>query len=143
MVNNDSNEGQKILYILHAVGAARCTPETQDCHQGCKYNESFVGIAPPEPPTVVPRTILDNMLYVASMEKMSSMQRKKSNGGRLLCLDGGGIRGLVLVQTLLEIEEVLQKPISRCFDWIAGTSTGEIYSVLKKHYEFFKSNNKI
>ncbi|XP_075164146.1 calcium-independent phospholipase A2 VIA isoform X1 [Haematobia irritans] len=49
--------------------------------------------------------------------------------GRLLCLDGGGIRGLVLVQVLLEIEKISQTPIVHMFDWIAGTSTGGILAL--------------
>ena len=130
LVNKDTNDGQKILYILHAVGAKRCPPDMQGCHIGCKHNETFDGVAPPEPPTVVPRTILDQMLYVSSMEKMAlNKSRKRTKGGRLLCLDGGGIRGLVLVQTLLEVEAVLQKPMKCCFDWIAGTSTGGILAL--------------
>ncbi|XP_031782364.1 85/88 kDa calcium-independent phospholipase A2 [Nasonia vitripennis] len=129
LVNKDTNDGQKILYILHAVGAERCSPDMKGCSIGCKHNENFDGVAPPEPPTAVPRTVLDRILYVSSMEKMASMESKRTKGGRLLCLDGGGIRGLVLVQTLLEVESVLQKPISRCFDWIAGTSTGGILAL--------------
>lgn len=38
--------------------------------------------------------------------------------GRLLCLDGGGIRGLVLVQMLLEVEQLAQCPINHLFDWV-------------------------
>lgn len=49
--------------------------------------------------------------------------------GRLLCLDGGGIRGLVLAQMLLEIENLAQTPINHLFDWIAGTSTGGILAL--------------
>lgn len=49
--------------------------------------------------------------------------------GRLLCLDGGGIRGLVLVQMLLEIERISETPIHHMFDWIAGTSTGGILAL--------------
>ncbi|XP_017884788.1 85/88 kDa calcium-independent phospholipase A2 [Ceratina calcarata] len=128
LVKHDTNEGQKILYILDAVGAQRCPPEMINCNIGCKYDETFNGIAPPQPPSAVPRTVLDQMLQVSGMDKMAS-QTQIIKGGRLLCLDGGGIRGLVLVQTLLEIESILQKPIVECFDWITGTSTGGILAL--------------
>lgn len=49
--------------------------------------------------------------------------------GRLLCMDGGGIRGLVLVQILLEIERIAETPVTHMFDWIAGTSTGGILAL--------------
>lgn len=39
--------------------------------------------------------------------------------GRVLCLDGGGIRGLVLVQILLELEQLAQCPINHLFDWVS------------------------
>lgn len=42
--------------------------------------------------------------------------------GRLLCLDGGGIRGLVLVQMLLEVEQLAQCPINHLFDWVCSSS---------------------
>ncbi|XP_034180778.2 calcium-independent phospholipase A2 VIA [Osmia lignaria lignaria] len=128
-VNIDSSEGQRILYVLNAVGAQRCPPEMTNCNLGCKYSESFDGIAPRQAPKVHPRTILDQMLHVSGMDKMATQGNKRIKGGRLLCLDGGGIRGLVLVQTLLEIESVLGKPIVDCFDWIAGTSTGGILAL--------------
>lgn len=47
----------------------------------------------------------------------------------MLCLDGGGIRGLVLVQLLINLEAAVGKPIVHCFDWIAGTSTGGILAL--------------
>ena len=54
---------------------------------------------------------------------------------QVLCLDGGGIRGLVLTQILLEIERILRDEfkskltIRECFDWIGGTSTGGILAL--------------
>jgi len=50
-------------------------------------------------------------------------------GGRLLCVDGGGIRGLILVVILLELEKELGCPVIQCFDWVAGTSTGGILTL--------------
>lgn len=126
--NVDTTEGNKIIYLLHAVGAQKCPSEMKDCHLGCKHDENYTGIAPSEPPQYVPRTILDQMLHVSGMEKMAE-HGNHIEGGRLLCLDGGGIRGLVLIQTLLEIESVLRKPVVQCFDWIAGTSTGGILAL--------------
>ncbi|XP_076648971.1 calcium-independent phospholipase A2 VIA [Halictus rubicundus] len=129
LVDVENNEGQRILYLLDAVGAKRCPPEMVNCSLGCKHNDNFNGLAPAQPPTAIPRTVLDQMLHINGMDKMSSKDNPRIEGGRLLCLDGGGIRGLILVQALLEIEAVLQKPIVKCFDWLAGTSTGGILAL--------------
>ncbi|KAF2736521.1 hypothetical protein EJ04DRAFT_462876 [Polyplosphaeria fusca] len=52
-------------------------------------------------------------------------------GVRVLSLDGGGIRGIVLLEVLRNIEEELGKciPIQDFFDLIVGTSTGGILAL--------------
>lgn len=53
---------------------------------------------------------------------------------KLLALDGGGIRGLITVEVLAQIERVLQKRLGKedtfvladYFDYVGGTSTGAV-----------------
>jgi len=52
---------------------------------------------------------------------------------RLLCLDGGGIKGLVLIQMLISLEKEAGRPIRELFDWVSGTSTGGILALAIVH----------
>ena len=45
---------------------------------------------------------------------------------RILSLDGGGTRGIYGAQVLAKIEEALGVEVRKCFDLIAGASTGSI-----------------
>lgn len=45
---------------------------------------------------------------------------------KMLCLDGGGIRGVFTVSILHEIEQEYKQPIAELVDLVAGTSTGSI-----------------
>lgn len=45
---------------------------------------------------------------------------------KVLCIDGGGIRGVFAVAILQQIEEEMGMPIGDAFDILAGTSTGAI-----------------
>ena len=51
------------------------------------------------------------------------------NGQRILCLDGGGLKGLILIEVLIYIEKLTGKKIVDLFDWIVGTSTGGIIAL--------------
>jgi uncharacterized protein len=48
---------------------------------------------------------------------------------KILSIDGGGIRGLIPALVLAEIESRTGRAIARCFDLIAGTSTGGILAM--------------
>ncbi|MBL7241018.1 CBASS cGAMP-activated phospholipase [Komagataeibacter rhaeticus] len=58
-----------------------------------------------------------------------NMQDDKDKSYRILCLDGGGIRGVFPAAFLARLEEYIEHPIGQYFDLIAGTSTGGIIAV--------------
>jgi uncharacterized protein len=69
---------------------------------------------------------------------MSYRDKLNPNGPKkLLALDGGGIRGLITIEVLAKIEQILReksgKPnlvLADYFDYIAGTSTGAVIGTL-------------
>lgn len=47
---------------------------------------------------------------------------------KILCIDGGGIKGIYSAELLAKFEEVFGCVVSDCFDMLCGTSTGGNYS---------------
>ena len=123
-----------ILYALHAVGAKRCSQKTAKCTDGCSPQGKDDGQQSPPVAEMIPRSrhLFDAMLKSVCQHSAHLNQPGKavsSKGGRVLCLDGGGIRGLVLILLLEALEHYLGGPIVQHFDWIAGTSTGGILAL--------------
>ncbi|GBN77293.1 85/ calcium-independent phospholipase A2 [Araneus ventricosus] len=131
----------EILYALHMIGANRCSVPMHSCNDGCTVNGQFNGI-PPEncafsktTETLLEEILLSSGFDVNVREKSSQDNPScrigdSSKSVRILSLDGGGIRGLVLIQMLDELEKILGKPIANYFDLVAGTSTGGILALV-------------
>ena len=49
---------------------------------------------------------------------------------KILCIDGGGVRGIIPALILDRLEKKCQKPISQLFNMISGTSTGGLIAVM-------------
>ena len=53
----------------------------------------------------------------------------KKGGVKILCLDGGGMKGLAQIEVLCQLEVATGQKITELFDWIVGTSTGAIIAL--------------
>ena len=53
----------------------------------------------------------------------------KKGGVKILCLDGGGMKGLAQIEVLSQLEVATGRKITQLFDWIVGTSTGAIIAL--------------
>uniref|UniRef100_A0AC35TXJ3 Phospholipase A2 n=1 Tax=Rhabditophanes sp. KR3021 TaxID=114890 RepID=A0AC35TXJ3_9BILA len=71
---------------------------------------------------------LQDSIYANLLTQLERMEAEGVEGNyiNILTLDGGGIRGLLLIQALLYIEHIMGESIAPYFDWCAGTSTGAL-----------------
>nr|XP_055073990.1 85/88 kDa calcium-independent phospholipase A2 isoform X2 [Misgurnus anguillicaudatus] len=118
-----------LLNMLCSVGVERCHPPSRDTPP------PRVSKAPP------PAIGFDDIVHVAAAVAAMSRGYAEVDGPergckkmeRLLCLDGGGIKGLVLIQLLIALEKGSGRPIRELFDWVSGTSTGGILALAIVH----------
>lgn len=57
---------------------------------------------------------------------MAPLEFNPGNKKVILSVDGGGMRGVIAVAMLAELETMTGKPVHQLFDMVAGTSTGAI-----------------
>ena len=61
--------------------------------------------------------------------QLQEMMQFQKAGSRVLCLDGGGIRGLIQLEILSQLEAKTGRKVTELFDWIVGTSTGGVIAL--------------
>ena len=72
---------------------------------------------------------VNSTLLKSCINSAECINQPSLKGDRVLCLDGGGIKGLILIEMLMVIEQITGKRIRELFDWIIGTSTGGILAL--------------
>ena len=75
-------------------------------------------------PNVKVVELLRELAPLATTPLGRSGRLRETNGDRMLFLDGGGMRSLVEIEILMEIERRTGRRITEMFDWIVGTSVG-------------------
>lgn len=121
-----------LLDMLCSVGVQRCLPPSPGSPPPFSNNAK-----PPGNKGIGFEDIMYMGAAVSAMSRGKSevdgprMEKKKMD--RLLCLDGGGIKGLVLIQMLIALEREAGRPTRELFDWVAGTSTGGILALAIIH----------
>ena len=81
---------------------------------------------------MVERIMQEQPLDSITSDVITALQNLKSTPPkhhRILCLDGGGMKGLIQIEVLLQIEKSTGRRITELFDWIVGTSTGGIVAL--------------
>ena len=77
---------------------------------------------------------LDRLMRIYGLYSLSPQYRALAGtprrGLRVLALDGGGIKALVSLEILREIETRVGQPLTEMFDLVCGTSTGAVLSGL-------------
>ncbi|KAM4585221.1 85/88 kDa calcium-independent phospholipase A2 isoform 2-T3 [Odontesthes bonariensis] len=118
-----------LLDMLCSVGVQRCLPPSPGSPPPISYKTKPQGIG------------FEDIMYIGAamgainrgITEADGPKMEKREMDRLLSLDGGGIKGLVLIQMLIALEREAGRPTRELFDWIAGTSTGGILALAIIH----------
>jgi len=68
-------------------------------------------------------------MYAVSERSAAVRAGASPKGDRVLCLGGGGNKGLVLIESLATVERICGKRIVDMFEWIIGTTAGGILAL--------------
>ena len=83
----------------------------------------------PNPDEAIAITLQQREMMHFKMTGKGGIGFEVKGGSRLLFLDGGGIKGLVQIEVMRQLEEATGRKITELFDWIVGTSVGGILAL--------------
>ncbi|XP_054941279.1 85/88 kDa calcium-independent phospholipase A2 isoform X7 [Physeter macrocephalus] len=129
-----------LLTLLRTAGADSRSPRVQGVSaERCPAAaRSFFSLGRSQPPAISFSSLeLQDLMHISRARKpafiLSSMRDERRTRDHLLCLDGGGVKGLVIIQLLIAIEKASGIATKDLFDWVAGTSTGGILALAILH----------
>uniref|UniRef100_A0A7N9D9D1 85/88 kDa calcium-independent phospholipase A2 n=1 Tax=Macaca fascicularis TaxID=9541 RepID=A0A7N9D9D1_MACFA len=129
-----------ILTLLRTVGAEYCSPPIHGvpAEQGFAAPHHPFSLERAQPPPISLNNLeLQDLMHISRARKpafiLGSMRDEKRTHDHLLCLDGGGVKGLIIIQLLIAIEKASGVATKDLFDWVAGTSTGGILALAILH----------
>ncbi|XP_037702479.1 85/88 kDa calcium-independent phospholipase A2 isoform X3 [Choloepus didactylus] len=130
-----------LLTLLRTVGADHRVPSLPGIptEQGSTASQRPIfSLERAQPPSVSLNNLdAQDLVHISRARKpafiLSSMRDEKRTHDHLLCLDGGGVKGLVIIQLLIAIEKASGIATKDLFDWVAGTSTGGILALAILH----------
>ncbi|XP_033622113.1 85/88 kDa calcium-independent phospholipase A2 isoform X4 [Fukomys damarensis] len=128
------------LTLLRTVGASCSQPPIQEApaEHSSVASPHPCSLETAQPPTISLSSLeLQDLVHISRARKppfiLSSLREEKRTHDHLLCLDGGGVKGLVIIQLLIAIEKASGVATKDLFDWVAGTSTGGILALAILH----------
>ncbi|XP_057598415.1 85/88 kDa calcium-independent phospholipase A2 isoform X5 [Hippopotamus amphibius kiboko] len=128
-----------LLTLLRTVGVDHCFPLIQGVSaEPCSAATHSFSLERSQPPPISLNNLeLQDLVQISRARKpafiLSSTRDEKRTHDHLLCLDGGGVKGLVIIQLLIAIEKASGVATKDLFDWVAGTSTGGILALAILH----------
>ncbi|XP_037016171.2 85/88 kDa calcium-independent phospholipase A2 isoform X1 [Artibeus jamaicensis] len=132
-----------LLTLLRTIGASHHlpllpgTPSEPGSPAAQRSSCSLERSQPQPPPISLNNLELQDLVHISRARKptfiLSSTRDEKRTHDHLLCLDGGGVKGLVIIQLLIAIEKASGIATKDLFDWVAGTSTGGILALAILH----------
>lgn len=99
--------------FLFQVGASRCWNRMADCHPWCCYNG--------QDDEDEEKDDDDSIVLDALEDEWRDNANAKSKKGRLLSLDGGGVRGLIVIVMLIVIQKISKRTIQELFEVVSNS----------------------